>query len=76
MKPNISRLERTCTLCKSSVGYEIHAPFLCKSDTLYDIRQTYMKQIYDISSQIFVLSDKDKLYYLLKGIVTEITPIF
>ena len=35
-----------------------------------------MKQISPISSQIFVLSDKDKLYYLLKGIDTEITPIF
>ena len=35
-----------------------------------------MKQISDISSQISVLSDKDKLYYLLKGIDTEITPIF
>ena len=35
-----------------------------------------MNQISDISSQIFVLSDKDKLYYLLKGIDTEITPIF
>ena len=35
-----------------------------------------MKQIADISPQIFVLSDKDKLYYLLKGIDTEITPIF
>ena len=50
--------------------------FLCKSDTLYDIRQIYMKQIADISPQILVLSDKDKLYYLLKGIDTEITPIF
>ena len=47
-----------------------------KSDTLYDIRQIYMKQIADISPQIFVLSDKDKLYYLLKGIDTEITSIF
>ena len=35
-----------------------------------------MKQIADISPQIFVLSDKDKLYYLPKGIDTEITPIF
>ena len=35
-----------------------------------------MKQIADISPRIFVLSDKDKLYYLLKGIDTEITPIF
>ena len=76
MKPKIPRHERTCTLCKSSVGDEIHALFLCKSDTLYDIRQIYMKQIADISPQIFVLSDKDKLYYLPKGIDTEITPIF
>ena len=76
MKPKIPRHERTCTLCKLSVGDEIHALFLCKSDTLYDIRQIYMKQITDTSSQIFVLSDKDKLYYLLKGIDTEITPIF
>ena len=35
-----------------------------------------MKYISDISSQIFVLSDKDKIYYLLKGIDTEITHIF
>ena len=31
MKPKIPRPERTCTLCKSSVGDEIHALFLCKS---------------------------------------------
>ena len=56
--------------------YIIHYIHICKSDTLYDIRQIYMKQIADISPEIFVLSDNDKLYYLLKGIDTEITPIF
>ena len=40
----------------------MYALLLCKSDTLYDIRQIYMKQISDICFQIFVLSDIDKLY--------------
>ena len=32
-------------------------------------------QTQNVMSRVFV-SDKDKLYYLLKGIDTEITPIF
>ena len=75
LKPKLPREERICPMCKSGIGNEIHALFLCKSPLLSDLKHKYLKLMCDISSQINMLPDNEKLLYLLKGSDLEVTPI-
>jgi hypothetical protein len=66
-KPKTPRNQRICTLCRASVGNELHAMFRCTDENMAEIREHYMQDIMKLCPQISKLSDIDKMLYLLKG---------
>jgi len=71
----ITRLERLCTKCNlGKVGDELHALFICNDVVIKSLRDKYLTKIICISNQFPMLSDKDKLLYMLRSHDHDILP--
>lgn len=64
----VSRPERLCTKCNlGEVGDELHALFICNNVHIKAFRDKFLTRIIYISNQFLLLSNKDKLLYMLRS---------
>jgi len=67
--------KRVCTLCKTGIGDEIHALFDCQHEEIKTYRNKYLTNIKTVSPQINLLTNTDKLFYILKATDIDIIQI-
>lgn len=73
-KYNIKRQERFCNMCnEKKLGNELHIIMKCNNNELLKFRAHLLQSINNLCSQFNMLSDEDRLIYMLLGVDESIT---